>query len=36
VGWMYGKDAKRPEWRKNYKGLGGAYFVPASALTLIG
>lgn len=35
VGWMYGKDAKRAEWRKNYKGLGGAYFVPAEALTRI-
>lgn len=35
VGWIMGADAKKAEWRKNYKGLGGAFFVPAEALNQI-
>lgn len=32
VGWIYGDDAKRPEWFKTYREGGGAYYVPREAL----
>jgi hypothetical protein len=31
-GWMYGKDAKKDEFSKDYGGRPSAYFVPASKL----
>lgn len=35
VGWIYGREAKKAEWVKNYRGLGSAFFVPADALNKI-
>jgi hypothetical protein len=32
VGWIWGHEARRPEWRKNHGGYGEAYFVPDAAL----
>lgn len=34
-GWILGKDAKRPEWLKDYGGRPPAYFVPPTALNPI-
>lgn len=31
-GWIYGRDAKRPEWLKDHGGRPDAWFVPKSAL----
>lgn len=31
-GWIYGRDAKRPEWRQTHGNRPPAYFVPHSAL----
>ena len=31
-GWIYGRDAKREDWRQTYGGGVPAYFVPQSAL----
>jgi hypothetical protein len=35
VGWTWGGDAKRKQWRKKHGGRPAAYFVPQSALTPI-
>lgn len=32
VGWLYGRECKRPEWLKTYGGRPPAYFVPQEAL----
>lgn len=32
VGWVYGREGKRPEWLQRYGGGEPAYFVPDSAL----
>jgi hypothetical protein len=32
-GWIWGRDAKRPEWRKAYGDRPAAFFVPKEALT---
>lgn len=32
VGWIRGRDAKRPEWVKRYGGRPAAYFVPQVSL----
>ena len=32
VGWLKGKDAKKPEWLKTYANREAAYFVPQSEL----
>lgn len=31
-GWVWGHEAKRPEWKKNHGGRGDAWFVPDDAL----
>lgn len=36
VGWIRGRDAKRPEWIRSHGGREAAWFVPQSALTPIG
>ena len=33
VGWIQGRDAMKPEWRKDWGGRGEAWFVPHKALT---
>jgi hypothetical protein len=32
IGWLDGKEARRPEWLRNPHGYGEAWFVPRSAL----
>lgn len=32
LGWIYGHEAQRPEWRGNLRGTTDVWFVPASAL----
>ena len=32
IGWIYGRDAKQPQYRKEYGGRPSAFFVPQSAL----
>lgn len=34
VGWIWGHEAKRPEWLKNYHDYGEVYYVPEAALHL--
>jgi hypothetical protein len=35
VGWIFGKDAKQPQWKKEYGGRPAAYFVPHDSLLSI-
>jgi len=34
-GWLYGRQAKQPEWRKDYGGRPAAYFIPKEGLNPI-